>query len=150
MSKGKKSRKKSNGGYHSKMVTRQNITNGLIRTIMDNKRVSVDQLQKVEQTAYERAYRKAMFECAEMTSKQLYCAAALAAKQEFGFGPQRALRLIKAMDKKYIECIYSDELVQEVEKQLGLQLGFHQDLRKEDVEGTSVEDMWDQLTEMEL
>lgn len=57
--------------------------------------------------------------------KTCYAAACLAAKSEFGFGKQRILRLIQAIDKRVLDSMSSYEIVEQVLADCGIRLDFN-------------------------
>ena len=58
------------------------------------------------------------------TMQMVYAALMLAANEEFGFGANRVLKLIKSTDKKVLEVLNSEELINEVFRRFKIQLDF--------------------------
>ena len=58
------------------------------------------------------------------TMQTVYAALMLAANEEFGFGANRVLKLIQATDKKVLEVLTSEELINEVYKRFKIVLDF--------------------------
>ena len=64
------------------------------------------------------------------TMQMVYAALMLAANDEFGFGANRALKLIKATDKKVLETLTSEELIHEVFERFKIKLDFDAPLER--------------------
>lgn len=58
------------------------------------------------------------------TFMTIYAAIMLAANQEYGFGKERALRLLKAVDNIVITSLHSDETIDAVWEKFGIALSF--------------------------
>lgn len=58
------------------------------------------------------------------TFKTIYAAVMLAARKEYGFGKDRATRLLRAVDDIVVTSLTSDETIDEVWEKMGVQLNF--------------------------
>lgn len=58
--------------------------------------------------------------------KTCYAAACLAAKNEFGFGKQRILRLIQAVDRYVLDSMSSYDAIEDVWKECGIRIDFRE------------------------
>ena len=58
------------------------------------------------------------------TIKTVYAAVMLAARKEYGFGKDRATRLLRAVDDIVVTSLTSDETIDEVWDKMGVKLNF--------------------------
>lgn len=78
----------------------------------------MEDLRKVE----ERALAKGYMEAATPTYKICYAASLLALNKHFGFGKNRGIKFIRAMDEEVINTLSSMEAVDEVFERMGIEL----------------------------
>lgn len=64
------------------------------------------------------------------TMQMVYAALMLAANDEFGFGARRVLKLLKTTDRKVLETLTSEELINEVFARFKIQLDFDAPLER--------------------
>lgn len=62
----------------------------------------------------------------ETAIKTCYAAVCLAAKEAFGFGPQRAYKLLCTMDKHVLETLSSVEAIDRVFEEMGITIRFRE------------------------
>lgn len=58
--------------------------------------------------------------------KTCYAAACLAAKEEFGFGKQRILRLVTALDRHVLDTMSSIDIIDDVWRECGIHIDFNE------------------------
>lgn len=78
--------------------------------------ITKDHLEKEYAAGYKSGENQAI--------QAVYCALMLAANEEFGFGANRVLKLVKATDKKLLGAIDSAELIQEVYDRFKIEMDF--------------------------
>ena len=64
------------------------------------------------------------------TMQMVYAALMLAANDEFGFGAKRVLKLLKTTDRKVLETLTSEELINEVFNRFKIKLDFDAPLER--------------------
>lgn len=74
--------------------------------------------------AEQKSYQKGIEVGKEIALRTCYAAALLAIKETFGFGKTRAVRFIRALDQKVVYAIDTDELIDEVLAEFGIQIKF--------------------------
>ena len=55
----------------------------------------------------------------------IYCGFALALKREFKFGPERVLRTLRAADQIILEELTTEDIIDRVSKELGIEMRFN-------------------------
>jgi hypothetical protein len=80
--------------------------------------ITPDDLKKCREEGYQMGVESAVIQC--------YAALCLALNETFGFGRERVLRALKAVDEKVIFAIDSAEMCEEVFKRFGIRMDFKQ------------------------
>jgi hypothetical protein len=80
--------------------------------------ITPDDLKKCREEGYQMGVESAVIQC--------YAALCLALNETFGFGRERVLRALKAVDEKVIFAIDSAEMCEEVFKRFGIRMDFSQ------------------------
>lgn len=74
------------------------------------------------QDSFKKGYRQGYHDKAWEIIRSYYAATMLALHEEYGFGQDRCIRALKAIETKLVECISNQELVEEAEKQLKIEI----------------------------
>lgn len=82
--------------------------------------ISPDDLEKEYRDGYDAGFRAG----GEYTLKTVYAAVCLALNKEFGFGRERAARVLCAADRIVCETIASPEAIEEVFDKMHLRIAF--------------------------
>lgn len=85
------------------------------------------QARRAAETAkaeFDRGFQAGIDSTQAFMYQYLFAAAALAARREYKFGPERVKRLLSAMDKIIIETLDSEEALQKVWEEVGVHLHF--------------------------
>lgn len=82
--------------------------------------ITPEQLEKEHHDGFALGYKTG----AEASVKTVYAAVMLAASSEFGFGKDRALRLIQAVDERIVTSLDSEEAINDVWKRFGIKISF--------------------------
>lgn len=80
--------------------------------------ITPDDLKKCREEGYQMGVESAVIQC--------YAALCLALNETFGFGRERVLRALKAVDEKVIFAIDSAEMCEEVFARFGIRMDFSQ------------------------
>jgi hypothetical protein len=76
------------------------------------------------QREYERGRNESITEVSEFAMKMIYCGFALALKREFKFGAERVLRTLRAADQIILEELTTDDIIDRVSRELGIDVRF--------------------------
>lgn len=82
--------------------------------------ITVDDLKR----EYERGRNESITEMSDFAMKMIYCGFALALKREFKFGPERVLRTLRAADQIILEELTTDDIIDRVSRELGIEVRF--------------------------
>jgi hypothetical protein len=80
--------------------------------------LTVDDLKRCKQEGYQMGVESAVIQC--------YAAMCLALNEQFGFGRERLLRALTAVDEKVVFAIDSAEMCEDVFKRFGIRMDFSQ------------------------
>ena len=72
--------------------------------------------------AYNKGFRKGYHDRAWQIIQSYYGATMLALHDEFGFGQGRCIRVLKAIEENLVKCLTNTELIEEVEKKIGVEI----------------------------
>lgn len=86
--------------------------------------ITPEYMQREVDKAYKRGQKSAIVVDSEFYLTTCYAAALLAVHEEFGFGHDRCLKMLGAMDRHVTYTITSDEIAQEVLDKLRIKLNF--------------------------
>lgn len=90
-----------------------------VRRLMQNG-ISPDDLQKEFQSGYEEGFKNA----SKPIIRSCYAAVCLALRELYRFGSKRCCDVLSVMDRKLLETLTSEDAINEVWKQIGLQINF--------------------------
>lgn len=80
--------------------------------------ITPDDLKKCREEGYQMGVESAVIQC--------YAAMCLALNEQFGFGRERLLRALTAVDEKVVFAIDSAEMCEDVFKRFGIRMDFSQ------------------------
>jgi len=80
--------------------------------------LTVEDLKRCKQEGWQQGVESAVIQC--------YAAFCLALNEQFGFGKERLLRALTAVDEKVVFAIDSAEMCEEVFKRFGIRMDFSQ------------------------
>ena len=99
----------------------------LIREMSKNG-ITPDQYDAWGQKQYEKGWHEGFTAAGEEITKCLYAVACLTLKEQFGFGGQRCMRFLRALDERYLTSLHSSEEIEAVYREMGLTIDFHEPL----------------------
>ena len=73
---------------------------------------------------YERGRNESVTQVSDFAMKMIYCGFALALKREFKFGPERVLRTLHAADQIILEELTTEDIIERVSRELGIDVRF--------------------------
>lgn len=74
--------------------------------------------------SYKEGFNEGFHTAAPAITKTLYAAVILAARAQFRFGRKRCMRLIRAVDQEVLNTLTSEEAIDKVFQQIGVQINF--------------------------
>ena len=79
---------------------------------------------------HEKGWHEGFTAAGEEITKCIYATACLTLKELYGFGAGRCLKFLQLLDEKFLTSLHSSEEIDEVYKQLGLTIDFHEPLER--------------------
>jgi hypothetical protein len=101
----------------------------LIREMSKNG-ITPDQYDAWGEKQYEKGWHEGFTAAGEEITKCIYATACLTLKELYGFGAGRCLKFLQLLDEKFLTSLHSSEEIDEVYKQLGLTIDFHEPLER--------------------
>lgn len=118
-------------------MTRDQERAATLRTLAQHG-ITPDYLMREVDKAYKKGRADGARTEAEYYLTTCYAAAVLAAHEVFGFGRERCLRLLRALDQQVTYSLTSQELAEEAVEKLGIRINFKGALDEERI-GEAVE-----------
>ncbi len=105
---------------YAKYVAKREAAKKAAMEKIERNGITVDDLR----SEYVRGRNESITEMTEFAMKMIYCGFALALKREFKFGPERVLRTLHAADQIILEELTTQDIVDRVSKELGIEVRF--------------------------
>lgn len=105
---------------YAKYVAKREAAKNAAMEKLERNGITADDLRR----EYERGRNESVSEVSDFAMKMIYCGFALALKREFGFGTERALRVIRAADQIILEELTTEDIIDRVSRELGITIRF--------------------------
>lgn len=105
----------------AKYLVKRNAAKVAAMARLERNGITADDLQR----EYERGRNESITEMSEFAMKMIYCGFALALKREFKFGAERVLRTLRAADQIILEELTTDDIIDRVSRELGIDVRFN-------------------------
>lgn len=104
----------------AKYLAKRNAAKLAAMAKLERNGITAEDLQR----EYERGKNESITDMTEFAMKMIYCGFALALKREFGFGRERVLRTLRAADQIILEELTTQDIVDRVSRELGIEVRF--------------------------
>lgn len=106
---------------YAEYIARRDAARNAKKAQLERNGITVDDLKR----AYEQGKNESITQMSEFAMKMIYCGFALALKREFKFGPERVLRTLRAADQIILEELTTEDIIDRVSKELGIEMRFN-------------------------
>lgn len=106
---------------YAKYIVKRDAVKNAKKAQLERNGITADDLRK----AYEQGKNESIAQMSEFAMKMIYCGFALALKREFKFGAERVLRTLRAADQIILEELTTDDIIDRVSKELGIEMRFN-------------------------
>lgn len=104
--------------YQKSLPTYQKMSKEARMNALVKNGITPDDLKKCREEGYQMGVESAVIQC--------YAAMCLALNEQFGFGRERLLRALTAVDEKVVFAIDSAEMCEDVFRKFGIRMDFSQ------------------------
>ena len=105
---------------YAEYVVKRDAAKNAKKAQLERNGITAEDLKK----AYEQGRNEFANEITDYAMKMIYCGFALALKREYKFGPERVLRTLKTADQIILEELTTEDIVNRVSKELGIEVRF--------------------------
>lgn len=105
---------------YAKFITERNAAEKARNAKLERNGITAEDLER----EYKRGRSESIDAMSDFAIKMIYCGFALALKREFGFGRERILRTIKAADWLIAEEFTTEDIIDRVSRELGIEVRF--------------------------
>ena len=106
---------------YAEYIARRDAARNAKKAQLERNGITADDLKR----AYEQGKNESITQMSEFAMKMIYCGFALALKREFKFGPERVLRTLRAADQIILEELTTEDIIDRVSKELGIEMRFN-------------------------
>lgn len=99
-------------------------------TSMERNGITIEDVNRAANEGYQQGIALAQ----EATMKACYAAMCLALKEIHGFGAKRCMEMLNAVDEKIVYSLTSEELIEQVFKDLGITINFKDEIPGERIQ----------------
>ena len=105
---------------YARFITERNAAENARNAKLERNGITVKDLER----EYKRGRTEVLNDASDFAIKMIYCGFALALKREFGFGRERILKAIKAADWIIAEEFTTEDIIDRVSRELGIEIRF--------------------------